>query len=106
MRFKRDADLMHWKDGYDKKIAILKNYVIDGRNINNLEIRRYTHNCSFQKDHTVFSIFMEIDNSKIEARYNENIQRNDSNIESIAQCITNFNGVYSTINRLLLDLEN
>jgi hypothetical protein len=50
---------------------------------------------------------METGNNKIETKYNLGIQMNDdNNIENMAQCITNFNGVYSTINRLLIELDN
>jgi hypothetical protein len=48
---------------------------------------------------------METDDNKIETKYNQGIQmNNNNNIENIALCITNLNGVYSTINRLLIEL--
>ena len=106
MRFKRDTDLMHWKDDPVKKITILKNYTVDGRNVINFEIRQYTHHCSYQRNHTIYTIYLETNDSKIETKYNQGIQMSDDNIESIAQCITNLNGVYSTINRLLIELDN
>ena len=43
MTFKRDDDLDHWEGDPIKKIIILKKSVIDGMNINNFEIRQYTH---------------------------------------------------------------
>jgi len=49
---------------------------------------------------------METDNNKIETKYNQGIQMNNNNIENIALCITNLNGVYSTINRLLIELNS
>jgi hypothetical protein len=106
MTFKRDTDLKHWKDDPVKKITILKNYTVDGRNVINFEIRQYTHHCSYQRNHTIYTIYLETNDSKIETKYNQGIQMSDDNIESIAQCITNLNGVYSTINRLLIELDN
>ena len=106
MTFKRDADLNHWKNDPTKKITILKKQVVDGININNFEIRQYVHHCSFQQDHTIYTIYMETDNNKIETKYNQGIQMNKNNIENIALCITNLNGVYSTINRLLIELNS
>jgi hypothetical protein len=106
MRFKRDTDLKHWKDDPVKKITILKKYTVDGRDVINFEIRQYTHNCSYQRYHTIYTIYLETNDSKIETKYNQGIQMSDDNIESIAQCITNLNGVYSTINRLLIELDN
>ena len=106
MRFKHDTDLKHWKDDPVKKITILKKLPVDGRDVINFEIRQYTHHCFSQRDHTIYTIYLETNNSKIETKYNQGIQMNDNNIESIAHCITNLNGVYSTINRLLLELDN
>lgn len=106
MTFKRDTDLKHWKDDPVKKITILKNYTVDGRDVINFEIRQYTHHCSYQRNHTIYTIYLETNDSKIETKYNQGIQMSDDNIESIAQCITNLNGVYSTINRLLIELDN
>ena len=104
MTFKRDVDLNHWKSDPTKKITILKRQVIDGININKFEIRQYVHHCSLQRDHTIYTIYMETDNNKIETKYNQGIQMNN-NIEDIALCITNLNGVYSTINRLLIEIK-
>jgi hypothetical protein len=84
----------------------LKNYTVDGRNVINFEIRQYTHHCSYQRNHTIYTIYLETNDSKIETKYNQGIQMSDDNIESISQCITNLNGVYSTINRLLIELDN
>jgi hypothetical protein len=106
MKFKRDSDLMHWKDDPVKSITILKKYVIDGRDVSNFEIRQYTHQCSNQGHHTVYSIYLETNDSKIETKYNQGTQMKDNNIESIAQSITNFIGVYSMINRLLIELDS
>jgi hypothetical protein len=107
MTFKRDADLSHWQNDPLKKIIILKKHVVDGTKIDSFEIRQYTHHCSSQRYHTIYTIYMETDNNKIETKYNVGIQMNDdNNIENMAQCITNFNGVYSTINRLLIELDN
>jgi hypothetical protein len=106
MRFKRDTDLKHWKDDPVKKITILKKLPVDGRDVIKFEIRQYTHHCSYQRYHTIYTIYLETNNSKIETKYNQGIQMNDNDIESIAHCITNLNGVYSTINRLLLELDN
>ena len=106
MTFKRDAELKHWKNSPAKKITILKKQVVDDVNIKNFEIRQYTHDCSFHKDHTIYTIYMETENDKIETKYNQGIQTFYDNIENIALCITNVNGVYSTINRLLVELYN
>jgi len=106
MTFKRDDDLNHWEGNPIKKIMILKKTVIDGLNINKFEIRQYTHNCSLQREHTIYTMYMETDKNKIETKYNKGIQMSENNIEDIVHCITNLNGVYSTINRLLLELEN
>jgi len=106
MTFKRDSDLDHWKDDPVKSITILKKYVVDGRDVNNFEIRQYTHQCSYQKNHTVYTIYLETNDSKIETKYNQGTQMRENNIESIAQCITNLIGVNSTINRLLIELDN
>ena len=106
MTFKRDTDLNHWKDDPVKKITILKKYKVDGRDVINFEIRQYTHHCSYQRYHTIYTFYLETNGSKIETKYNQGIQMSDDNIESIAQCITNLNGVYSTINRLLIELDN
>jgi hypothetical protein len=107
MTFKRDVDLNHWKNDPTKKITILKKQVVDGININKFEIRQYVHDCSLQGDHTIYTIYMETDNNKIETKYNQGIQmnNNNNNIENIALCITNLNGVYSTINRLLIEIK-
>lgn len=106
MTFKRDSELKHWKDDPVKRITILKKYAVDGKDVNNFEIRQYTHQCSYQRDHTVYTIYLETNDNKIETKYNQGTQMNDNNIESIVQCITNFNGVYSTINRLLLEIDD
>jgi hypothetical protein len=106
MTFRRDADLSHWKNDPVKKISILKNHVIDGINIHKFEIRQYTHHCSFRRDHTIYTLYMETNANVIETKYNQGIQLSDNNIENIALCIMNLNGVYSTINRLLIELEN
>ncbi|HEY7777741.1 MAG TPA: hypothetical protein VIA09_04300 [Nitrososphaeraceae archaeon] len=106
MTFKRDSELNHWKDDPVKSITILKKYVVDGRDVNTFEIRQYTHKCSYQRYHTVYTIYLETNDSKIETKYNQGTQMSENDIESIAQCITNFNGVYSTINRLLLELDD
>jgi hypothetical protein len=106
MTFKRDVDLTHWKNHPFKKITILKKQVVDGIKIYNFQIRQYTHNCSSQKDHTIYTIYMETDNNKIETRYNQGNLMNDNNIENVALSIKNFNGVYSIINRLLIELNN
>ena len=106
MTFKRDDDLNHWEGNPIKKIMILEKTVIDGLNINKFEIRQYTHNCSLQREHTIYTMYMETDKNKIETKYNKGIQMSENNIEDIVHCITNLNGVYSTINRLLLELEN
>ena len=104
MTFKRDAELKHWKNNPVKKITILKKHVVESINIKSFEIRQYTHDCSFQRDHTIYTIYMETENDKIETRYNLGIQEY-YNIENIALSITNLNGVYSTINRLLIELH-
>ena len=106
MTFKRDDDLDHWEGDPIKKIIILKKSVIDGINIKNFEIRQYTHHCSLHRDHTIYTIYLETDNNKIETKYNQGIQmnNNENSIENIASCITNLNGVYSTINRLLIEI--
>ena len=106
MTFKRDSELNHWTNGPVRSITILKKYVIDGRDVNNFEIRQYTHECSHQKHHTVYTIYLETNDSKIETRYNQGTQMSENNIETIAQSITNFNGVYSIINRLLIELDS
>lgn len=106
MTFKRDDDLNHWEGNPIKKIMILEKTVIDGVNINKFEIRQYTHNCSLQTEHTIYTMYMETDKNKIETKYNKGIQMSENNIEGIVHCITNLNGVYPTINRLLLELEN
>ena len=105
MTFKRDDDLNHWEGNPIKKIMILEKTVIDGVNIHKFEIRQYTHNCSLQREHTIYTMYMETDKNKIETKYNKGIQMSENNIEDIVHCITNLNGVYSTINRLLLELE-
>jgi hypothetical protein len=109
MIFKRDSDLNHWNNDPVRRITILKKYVIDGRDVNNFEVRQYTHQCSYQRQHTVYTIYLETNDSKIETKYNQGTQMSENNIETIetiAQCITNFNGVYSIINRLLIELDN
>jgi hypothetical protein len=106
MTFKRDSELNHWNNDPVRSITILKKYVIDGRDVNNFEIRQYTHECSHQKHHTVYTIYLETNDSKIETRYNQGTQMSENNIETIAQSITNFNGVYSIINRLLIELDS
>lgn len=106
MTFKRDPELKHWKDDPVKSITILKKYVVDGKDVNNFEIRQYTHKCTYQRYHTVYTIYLETNDGKIETKYNQGTQMSDNDIESIAKCITNFNGVYSTINRLLLELHD
>ena len=106
MTFKRDDDLDHWEGDPIKKIIILKKSVIDGINIKNFEIRQYTHHCSLQRYHTIYTMHLETDKNKIETKYNKGIQMSENNIEGIAHCIINLNGVYSTINRLLIELEN
>ena len=106
MTFRRDSELRHWRNNPVKKIAILKKLIVDDTNIKNFEIRQYTHNCSLQRDHTIYTIYLETDNNKIETKYNQGIQMNinKNSIENIASCITNLNGVYSTINRLLIEI--
>ena len=106
MTFRRDGELRHWRNNPVKKIAILKKLIVDDTNIKNFEIRQYTHNCSLQRDHTIYTIYLETDNNKIETKYNQGIQTNNNknSIENIALCITNLNGVYSTINRLLIEI--
>lgn len=104
MTFKRDDDLDHWEGDPIKKIIILKKSIIDGININKFEIRQYTHHCSLQRYHTIYTMYMETDKNKIETKYNKGIQMSENNIEGIAHCITNLNGVYSTINRLLIEI--
>ena len=106
MTFKRDSDLKHWKNDPVKSITILKKYVIDGRDVNNFEVRQYTHQCTYQRYHTIYTIYLETNDSKIETKYNQGIQMSENNIETIAQCITNFNGVYTILNRLLIELDN
>jgi len=106
MTFKRDDDLDHWEGDPIKKIVILKKSVIDGINIKNFEIRQYTHHCSLQRYHTIYTMHLETDKNKIETKYNKGIQMSENNIEGISHCITTLNGVYSTINRLLIELEN
>lgn len=106
MIFKRDPDLEHWNNSPVRSITILKKYVIDGRDVNNFEVRQYTHKCTYQKNHTVYTIYLEADDGKIETKYNQGTQMSENNIETIAQSITNFNGVYSIINRLLIELDN
>jgi hypothetical protein len=106
MTFRRDAELSHWKNDPLKKISILKNDVVDGINIHEFEIRQYTHYCSFRRNHTIYTIYMKTNGNEIETKYNQGIQVTDNNIENIAQSIINLNGVYSTINRLLIELEN
>jgi hypothetical protein len=107
MTFRRDSELRHWRNNPVKKITILKKLIVDDININNFEIRQYTHNCSLQRDHTIYTIYLETDNNKIETKYNQGIQTNNNknSIENIALCITNLNGVYSTINRLLIEIN-
>ena len=106
MTFRRDSELRHWRKNPVKKIRISKKIVVDNMNINNFEIRQYTHHCSLQRDHTIYTIYLETDNNKIEKKYNQGIQmnNNNNNIENIASCITNLNGVYATINRLLIEI--
>lgn len=106
MTFKRDSDLKHWNNDPVRSITILEKYVINGRNVNNFEVRQYTHQCTLQRYHTVYTIYLETDYDKIETKYNQGTQMNENNIETIAQCIINFNGVYSIINRLLIELDN
>ena len=106
MTFKRDPDLEHWNNSRVRSVTILKKYVIDGRDVNNFEVRQYTHNCTSQKNHSVYTIYLEADDSKIETKYNQGTQMSENNIETIVQSITNFNGVYSIINRLLIELDN
>ena len=107
MTFRRDSELRHWMKNPVKKITILKKLIVDDTNIKNFEIRQYTHNCSLQRDHTIYTIYLETDNNKIETKYNQGIQTNNNknSIENIALCITNLNGVYSTINRLLIEIN-
>jgi hypothetical protein len=104
MTFKRDTELKHWKNNPIKKITLLKKNVVDSININNFEIRQYSHDCSFQRNHTIYTIYLETDNNKIETKYNQGSQINN-NIENLAISITNLNGVYSTINRLLIEIN-
>jgi len=106
MTFKRDSDLNHWNNDLVRSITILKEYVIDGRNVNNFEVRQYTHQCMYQEKHTVYTIYLETLDNKIEMKYNQGTQMSENNIETIVQSITNFNGVYSIINRLLIELDN
>ena len=73
MTFKRDDDLDHWEGDPIKKIIILKKSVIDGININNFEIRQYTHHCSLQRYHTIYTMHLETDKNKIETKYNKGI---------------------------------
>ena len=107
MTFRRDTELRHWKNNPVKKITILKKLIVEDININNFEIRQYTHHCSLQNDHTIYTIYLETDNNKIETKYNQGIQMNNSknSIENIALSITNVNGVYSTINLLLIEIN-
>ena len=107
MTFRRDSELKHWKKNPVKKITILKKLIVEDININSFEIRQYTHHCSLQNDHTIYTIYLETDNNKIETKYNQGIQMNNSknSIENIALSITDVNGVYSTINRLLIEIN-
>lgn len=106
MTFKRDSELNHWNNDPVKSITILKKYVIDGRDVENFQVRQYTHQCIYPRDHTIYTIYLETGDDKIETKYNQGVQMSENNIENIAQCITNFNGVYSIINRLLIELDN
>ena len=107
MTFRRDSELRHWNKNPIKKIVILKKLIVEDININSFEIRLYTHHCSLQKDHTIYTIYLETDNNKIETKYNQGIQMNNrkNSIENIALSITNVSGVYSTINRLLIEIN-
>jgi hypothetical protein len=107
MTFRRDSELRHWKKNPVKKITILKKLIVEDINIKSFEIRQYTHHCSLQNDHTIYTIYLETDNNKIETKYNQGIQMNNrkNSIENIALSITDVNGVYSTINRLLIEIN-
>ena len=107
MKFRRDGDLKHWKNNPVKKITILKKQIVEDININNFEIRQYTHDCSLRRNHTIYTIYLDTGNNKIETKYNQGFQinNNKNSIENIAFSITNMSGVYSTINRLLIEIS-
>ena len=107
MKFRRDGDLKHWKNNPVKKITILKKQIVEDININNFEIRQYTHDCSLRRNHTIYTVYLDTGNNKIETKYNQGFQinNNKNSIENIAFSITNMSGVYSTINRLLIEIS-
>ncbi len=90
----------------NKKTSILdKRLSLQGKNIKKIELREYVSNTEEGSKQFFLMLYMETDNEELEIDYLGK-PTNEEKFKETVDFLCNYNGLSSTINRLLIELES
>lgn len=91
-----------------KKTLLDQEFTIGNKKVNLIEIREYEHDNNKNASQNQYSImiYLETENTEIEMDYLGHTTAELNTFDEIAIFLINYNGLTSTINRILIELEN
>ncbi len=91
----------------NKKISILgKRLSLQGKNIKKIELREYVNHTEEGSKQFFLMLYMETDEEELEIDYLGKPTKEEEKFKETADFLCNYNGLLSTINRLLIELES
>ena len=91
----------------NKKISILnKRLSLQGKNIKKIELREYINNTQDGSKQFFLRLYMETDEEQLEIDYLGKPTYEEEKFKETLDFLCNYNGLSSTINRLIIELES
>ncbi|WP_161486461.1 hypothetical protein [Candidatus Nitrosocosmicus hydrocola] len=87
------------------KVILDNKFQIEGRVVRKIELREYEKRENNNSREYVIRIYLKTENEEIELDYLGKPASNDKVFDEVCDFLGNYNGLTSTINRILIELD-
>jgi hypothetical protein len=87
------------------KVILDDKFKIEGRAVWKIELREYEKKEDNKSKEYLFTIYMKTENEEIELDYLGKSVSNEKVFDEIYDFLSNYNGLFSTINRIFIELD-
>jgi hypothetical protein len=89
-----------------KKIVSEKNLYMDGIIIDKIELREYKLNSYSGNETYSIVLYVNTDHGEIEVDYLGKLTKDKEKFDESFNFLCNYNGILSTLNRIIIEIEN
>ena len=89
-----------------KKIISDNNFNLEGIIIGKVELREYGTNTNDGKESYAIMLYVDTDHGEKEVDYLGKLTRNKQEFDDSFNFLCNYNGMLSTLNRIIIEIEN